>query len=81
MSTTITIPNELERKIAGRAAAQGKDVTQFALEALERAAETPSLRELFSDVREQIQTSGTSQDELDQLIDSALREVRERRRA
>ena len=54
MSTTITIPTELEKKIAGRAAAHGKDIEQFALEALERAAESPSLRELFADVREQI---------------------------
>ena len=34
MSTTITIPTELEQKIAGRAAAQGKDFQQVAIEAL-----------------------------------------------
>jgi predicted HicB family RNase H-like nuclease len=43
MSTSITIPTELEEKIAERAAEQGKDVEQFALEALARAVETPSL--------------------------------------
>ncbi len=36
MSTTITIPAKLERKIAGRAAAQGKDFEQFTLETLEQ---------------------------------------------
>jgi hypothetical protein len=81
MSTTITIPTELEKKIAGRAAALGKDVEQFALEALERAAEAPSLRELFADVRGEIRGSGVSDDELNSRIESAVKEVRTRRRA
>jgi hypothetical protein len=49
MSATITIPHELERKIGGRAAAQGKDFEQFALEALERAAEAPPVGEALND--------------------------------
>lgn len=81
MSTTITIPTELEEKIAGRAASQGKDVEQFALEALERAAEIPSVRELFADVREGIRSSGVSEEELDNRIESAVNEVRKQRRA
>ena len=81
MSTTITIPTELEEKIAGRAASQGKNVEQFAIEALERAAETPSLRELFGDVREQIKGSHLPEEELDAVVESAVNEVREQRRA
>lgn len=81
MSTTITIPTHLEEKIAGRAASQGKDVEQFALEALERAAETPSPRELFADVREEIRASHLSEEELDARIESAVKEVRRLRRA
>ena len=81
MSTTITIPTELEKKIAGRAASQGKNVEQFALEALARAAETPALRDLFADVREQIQVSGFSEEELDARIESAVNEVRKQPRA
>ena len=81
MSTTITIPTELEKKIAGRAAAQGKDVEQFALEALERAADTPSLRDLLADVREEIRASGVSEEELDARVESAVKEVRKQRRA
>ncbi|MGE0127847.1 MAG: hypothetical protein AB7U82_07195 [Blastocatellales bacterium] len=34
MSATITIPADLERRIAGLAAAQGKNVQQIAIEAL-----------------------------------------------
>jgi len=81
MSTTITIPTELEEKIAGRAATQGKDVEQFALEALSRAVETPSLRELFADVREEMNASGLREEELDASIESAVNEVRKQRRA
>lgn len=81
MSTTITIPTDLEEKIAGRAATQGKDVEQFALEALSRAVETPSLRELFAKVREEVRASGVSEEELDTRIESAVNEVRKQRRA
>ena len=81
MSTTITIPTELEKKIAGRAAAQGKDVEQFALEALERAAASPSLRALFADVREQIRASGVSDENLDIRVESAVKDVRDQHRA
>ena len=35
MSLTITIPADLEQRIAGVAAAQGKNVQQIAIEALE----------------------------------------------
>jgi hypothetical protein len=33
-STTITIPTDLEKRIARRAATEGKDVEQFVLEKL-----------------------------------------------
>ena len=81
MSTTITIPAELEKKIAGRAAAQGKDVEQFALEALERAANTPSLRDLFADLRAEVRASGLSESDVDEAIESAVKEARKLRRA
>jgi DNA polymerase III delta subunit len=81
MSTTITIPTELEKRIAGRAATEGKDVEQFALETLSRAVEAPSLRELFADVREQVRASPPSEEELDTQIETAVKEVRKQRRA
>jgi hypothetical protein len=81
MSTSITIPTELEEKIAERAAEQGKDLEQFALEALARAVETPSLRELFADVRQQISTTGVPEEELDARIENGVKEVRKQRRA
>jgi hypothetical protein len=81
MSTTITIPTELEKRIAGRAATEGKDVTQFDIEVLERAVGRPSLRELFADIREQVRASDVSDQELDTRIETAVKEVRKQRRA
>lgn len=81
MSTTITIPTELEEKMAGRAASQGKDLEEFALEALSKAVDTPSLRELFADVRSQVGATNLSDAELDKRIESGVKEVRKQRRA
>jgi len=81
MSTTITIPTELEKKIAARAATEGKNVEEFALEALARAADTDALRDLFAHVREQVQSQAVTDDELDEKIEWAVKEVRKQRRA
>ena len=54
---------------------------EFALEALSRAVEIPSIRELFADVREQVRTSHLSEEELDTRIETAVKEVRKQRRA
>ena len=81
MSTSITIPTELQEKIAKRAAEEGKDAEEFALDALSRAVEAPSLRQLFADVREQIRTSDGSEEELDVRIEAAVKETRKQRRA
>lgn len=80
MSTIITIPTELETRIAARAAAKGVSVEEYACEILARDIDAPSLRELFAPVREQIRSEGTSSEELAAQIETAVSEVRERRR-
>jgi len=77
---TITLPSELERVIAGRATASGKKLEEYALDVLRRDAELPDLREFFADVRDQIEASGVSDDELEEQIEAAVAEVRARRR-
>lgn len=81
MTVTITIPDELKAKIAERAAARGVSLGEYAREVLERDAEMPTLRELFTPVREQIKASGTTDAELTSQIEAAVDEVRKRRRA
>jgi plasmid stability protein len=80
MSATITIPTELEVKIAVRAAALGLSVEEYAREVLERDVAAPTLRELFAPVREQIKASGATDEELATQIEAAVAEVRERHR-
>ena len=80
MSATITIPAELELVLARKAAAQGLDVEQFAVDALRRVAEMPTISELFADVQAEFEASGMTDEELGQEIEAALAEVRARRR-
>jgi len=80
MSATITIPPELEEKISRRAAASGLSFDEYACKVLERDAAMSTLRELFAPVRDQIESSDTSDETLTEQIEEALSEVRSRRR-
>ncbi|MGE0131299.1 MAG: hypothetical protein AB7U82_24725 [Blastocatellales bacterium] len=51
MSATITLPAELEQALARKAAAEGVDVERFAVDALRRVAEMPTISELFDDAQ------------------------------
>jgi phosphoketolase len=46
MSATITLPAELEQALARKAAAEGVDVERYAMDALRRVAEMPTISEL-----------------------------------
>lgn len=81
MSATITLPVELESKLAKRAAVEGVGVEQFAIDALRRVADMPTISEMFADVRADFVTSGRTDEELQQDIEQALAEVRAERLA
>lgn len=76
MSATITLPTELESLLAKKAAARGIDVEEFAVDVLDRAARRPTVSEVFADVRADFVASGMTEEELGQLIEQALSEVR-----
>lgn len=76
---TITLPTDLEQIISTKAAADGMGLEEYALSVLRRDAELPSLRDLFADVRAEIEASGVTDEELEQEIDAAVKEVRARR--
>lgn len=80
MSATITLPTELESLLAKKAAARGIDVEEFAVDVLDRAARRPTISEVFADVRAEFMASGMTEEELGQLIEQALSEVRTERR-
>lgn len=49
MSATITLPPEVEQKLARKAAAEGIGMEQFAVDVLRRVAEMPTVNELFAE--------------------------------
>jgi hypothetical protein len=69
MSTTISIPTELEQKIAERAASRGLPLEEYVREVLRRDAEAPSLDEILAPVRAQFAASGMTEEDLDALVE------------
>ncbi len=76
MSVTITLPMELENLLAKKAATRGVNVEQFAVDVLNRAVRRPTVSEVFADVRADFVASGMTEEELGDLIEQALSEVR-----
>ena len=70
MSATITLPVELESLLAKKAAAQGVNVEQFAIDALRRVAERPTISELLADDRAEFAANGRTEEELQPNIES-----------
>lgn len=81
MSATITLPEDLEYALARQAAARDMDVEQFAIDALRRVVELPTISALFADVHAEYEASGMTDEELEKEIEAAVEEVRERKRA
>jgi hypothetical protein len=83
MNATITLPidTELAGLLAKKAAVEGVDVEQFALNALRRVAEMPTISELFAEVGAAFEASGRTDEELQHDIEQALAEVRAERPA
>ncbi|MEW6213172.1 MAG: hypothetical protein AB1631_33050 [Acidobacteriota bacterium] len=81
MDITISLTEETGKRLADRAAREGKGVADLVAEIAEREAHMPtSLRDLFAPVREQIKASGVSDQELAEEIESAIAEVRQARK-
>lgn len=78
MTLTITLPQELEEKVAKRAAEKGLPIEEYARQVLEKDVELVMLRELFAPVRAQIEATGTTDEDLDKFISEAVSEVRAR---
>ena len=79
MSVTITIPPELEAKIAQRAALKGMPLEEYARAVLEQDATMLTMRELFAPVRQQVAESGVSEQELDELLETARERAHQER--
>jgi hypothetical protein len=81
MAITITLPPEEEKKLAKRASASGQDVKSYVHQLIRKDIEQLSFAELFAPVHEAVRRSGISDAELDSLLQSAIDESRQERRA
>ena len=80
MTITLPIDTELAGLLTKKAATQGVNVEQFAVDVLSRAARRPTISEVFADVRAEFEASRMTEEELGHLIEQALSEVRAKRR-
>lgn len=76
MTITIKLSEPVERKLAERAARDGKTVEDVAQELIERGmAEPRTFAEIFAPIRKEFAESGMTEAELDALIEEAREEV------
>lgn len=73
---TLPIDTELASWLAQKAAVQGINIEEVALETLRRQAGKPSINEIFAEVQAEFENSGMTDEELGQVIEQALIEVR-----
>ncbi len=75
---TINLPRDVSVALENKAKVSGKGVAEYVEDLVVRQVKRPTLRELFSDIRENI---NISDEDLEEEIDAAIRESREARRA
>jgi hypothetical protein len=73
--------SETKAKLRERARANGEDVSAYAARLQSDAISTPSVDELLAPFRKQVEASGMTDEELDQLGEDVRREVRQEKQA
>lgn len=81
MTLIIDLTPEQEAALRARAAERGQEVAVFVRETLLLEIQPPTtFDEVLAPIREQVAASGMTEDELDELFNEALREVRQERK-
>jgi hypothetical protein len=81
MVLSIPITAETEAQLKAKAASAGMDVQTYAARTLERIAARPPLDELLAPLRAEFDASGTTEEQLTDLLETAKHEMRAERRA
>lgn len=81
MEITISVPPKIEGILAQKAADKGQDIKEFIESLVENQISKPSLDEILAPMREDFANSGMTEDDLDELIKTERRAMREERRA
>ena len=69
MDVTITIPPELEAKLAERALQSGQDAHSYVSQLVKDHLQKPSLAELLAPIRDDFAKTGMTEEELNVLIE------------
>ncbi len=77
---TIELPPDTQAKLEKRATETGQDMQTYVLTLIRKDVDSLTLRELFAPVREQIQASGVTDKELGAELETAISDVRRKRR-
>lgn len=72
----IPLAPDTEQTLRERARANGEEVATFAARLLQEALSAPSVDELLAPFRKQVEESGITDEELDQLGEELRRDVR-----
>ena len=83
MTITINLPPATEDRLRAQAAATGKDVGTFVVEAVDArlSLSEMNLRTILGPVHEDFRKSGMTEPELDAILEDALSESRAERKA
>jgi len=79
MSISIPLSPDAEAKLRERAQSAGEDITSYAARLLDDAIRKPSLDELLAPVREAVNKTGMTEEELTSLLEKAKHDVRRER--
>ena len=75
MTLTIKLPKEIGAALADKAKLSGRDSTEFVEDLVTKELSNPSLDEILVPFRRQVEESGITDDELDDLFTAARKEV------
>jgi hypothetical protein len=78
---TIRIAEPVRRKLAERAAQEGKGLSEYVEVLLEREAHRPSIEEILAPFRQQVEASGMTDVELEQFFEGVRNEVWQEKQA
>lgn len=80
MTISFDLSPEQLAQLTRRAALRGKSPEAYVLELLEQNLTRPALDEILAPLREQVEASGITDEELDTLFDEARNEVAQENR-
>lgn len=80
VTLTISLPKDISSALEDKARQSGRDSSAFVEDLVAKEVKNPSLDEILAPFRKQVEESGLTDDQLDDIFNSARREVfREKR--